>query len=140
MKRDTKWLRGGYYYHIEPGNTVLAGGFWGPNSSDIKRIRDEIGADDKPLRQIINHREFKNTFGTLLGEEVKTAPKGFRKDHPAIDLLRKKQFIVKRSFTDNQVLSNEFLGEAIQTYNNMRSFFDYMSEVLTSDANGIPIE
>ena len=140
MKRATKWLRGGYYYHIEPGNSFLAGGFWGPNSADLKRIREEIAADDKPLREIIAQPVFVDTFGELKGETVKTAPKGFSKDHPAIDLLRYKQLIVIRKFTNKEVTGPDFLAEMVQTFRNMRPFLDYMSEVLTTDSNGVPIE
>jgi len=101
LKRATKKLRGGYFFHIQPGGkSFVAGGFWAPNPPDLKRIREEIAADDQPMRKIIKAASFKKMFGTLEGEGVKTAPKGYPKDHPAIDLLRKKQFIVYRNFTD----------------------------------------
>jgi len=140
LKRATKWLRGGYYYHIQPGASFVGGGFWGPNPADLKRIRQEIAADDRPLRKIIADPTFVKTFETLKGDAVKTAPKGFAKDHPAIDLLRHKQFVISRSFTDKEVTSPNFAKELVQTFQNMRPFFDYMSEVLTTDANGVPIE
>jgi len=139
LKRATNLLRGGYYFHVEPGNTVIAGGFWAPNSADIKRIREDIAADDKPLRKIINAKIFKDHFGSLEGEEVKTAPKGFSKEHAAIDLIRKKQFIMVRNFSDKEALSPNFLKEAVLTYKAMGPFFKYMSEVLTTDANGMPL-
>ena len=75
-------------------------------------------------------------FGELRGEGVKTAPKGFDKDHPAIDLLRKKQFILSRNFTDKEVLQSNFVEKLDQTFRELRPFFDYMSEVLTTDSNG----
>jgi len=140
MKRDTKWLRGGYYFHIMPGNTFVAGGFFGPNSADLRRIRQEIAADDQALRKIINDKTFKKTFGTLIGDRVKTAPKGYSREHPAIDLIGMKQFLVKRSFTDKQALSPKFVDLMVESFRNMRPFFDYMSEVLTTDENGVPLE
>jgi uncharacterized protein (TIGR02453 family) len=139
FKRATKYRRGGYYYHIEPGNSFIAGGFWGPNAQDLKRIRDEIAFDAAPLRKIITSRSFVATFGELKGEQLKTAPKGVDAHHEAIDLLRYKQFLLIRKFTDSEVMSERFLKEASQTYKNMRPFFDYMSEVLTTDVNGIEI-
>lgn len=140
MSRATKWLRGGYYFHIEPGNSFAAGGFWAPNSADLKRIRKEFEFDAKPIREIIADKTFQKTFGNLEGDEVKTAPRGFAKDHPAIDLIRKKQFIVTRKFSDKEVTSPDFLSMLNQTFADMRPFFDYMSEVLTTDENGVPIE
>ncbi len=141
LKRATKWLRGGYYYQIQPGGASFAGGgFWAPNPADLKRIRTEIAANDQPLREIVADPVFKKTFGTLQGATIKTTPKGFDKDHPAIDLLRHTQFLTGRSFTDDEVTASGFLKELTKTFRNMRPFFDYMSEVLTTDANGVPLE
>lgn len=139
FKRATKFRRGSYYFHLEPGNTYIAGGFWGPNAQDLKRVRDEIAFEAAPLRKILKSKPFTTTFGTLKGEQVKTAPKGFEAGHEAIDLLRYKQFLLIRKFSDKEALSDGFLKEASQTYKNMRPFFDYMSEVLTTDHNGLAL-
>jgi len=137
--RATKQRRGGYYFHIEPGNTFIGGGFQQPNAEDLKRIREEISADAAPLRKILKSRAFTETFGTLKGEQVKTAPKGFDIHHEAIDLLRYKQFLLVKRFTDEEVLSASFVKDAGQVFKNMRPFFDYMSGVLTTDVNGLEI-
>lgn len=139
FKRATKKRRGGYYFHIQPGNSFIAGGFWSPGPEDLKRIRDDFAFDAAPLRKILKSKSFVSTFGSLQGEQIKTTPKGFDADNKAIDLLRYKQFLVVRKFTDKQVLDKSFLKEANQTFKNMRPFFDYMSEVLTTDINGIEI-
>lgn len=139
LKRATARLRGGYFFHIEPGNSFVAGGFWAPNPPDLKRIREEIAADDQPLRKIINSARFKKTFEELKGSQLKTAPKGYPKDHPAIDLLRYKQFIVYRNFSDKEIKDPKFIKEIVKTYKALRPFFDYMSDVLTTDSNGISI-
>jgi len=136
MKRDTKLLRGGYFYHIQPGNSFIAGGFWNPNSDDLKRIRKEFEMDDSYIRKIIAAPTFQKCFGELQGEGVKTAPRGFDITHSAIDLIRKKQFIVVHNFTDKQVLAKDFTDEMVTGYKAMRPFFDYMSDVLTTDLNG----
>ena len=139
FSRATKERRGGYYFHIEPGNTFVAGGFFGPNAEDLKRVRDEISRDSSELRAILKSKEFKNTFGSLQGEQLKTTPKGFNADDKAIDLLRFKQFILVKKFTDKEVLAPKFTDEVNLAFKNMRPFFDYMSEVLTTDGNGNPL-
>jgi len=139
FKRATARRRGGYYFQIQPGGSFLAGGFWAPNPPDLKRIRQEIEMDDKSLRKIINAATFKKTFGELTGKKVLTAPRGFAKDHPAIDLLRYKQFIVYRHFTDKEIKDPKFLKEAVKTYKAVRPFFNFMSEVLTTDLNGVSV-
>jgi uncharacterized protein (TIGR02453 family) len=137
FRRATKYRRGGYYYHFEPGNSFVLGGFWGPNPQDMKRIRDDIAFDAAPLRAVLNDQTFVDTFGTLQGETLKTTPKGYDPAHEAIDLLRYKQFLVIRRFTDEEVLNQSFFSEVSQAFRNMRPFLDYMSEVLTTDLNGL---
>lgn len=139
LSRATKRLRGGYYLHIEPGASFAGGGFWEPNTPDLKRIRDEFAADDKPIRQIIADATFQKYFGAIQGDELKTAPKGYEKDHPAIDLIRKKSFTVHRNFTDTEVVGDGFLHEVKRTFEAMRPYFDYMSLVLTTDLNGVSV-
>ena len=139
FRRATKYRRGGYYYHFEPGNSFVLGGFWGPNPLDLKRIRDDIAFDAKPLRDILSSAAFIDTFGKLQGEQLKTSPKGYDPTHEAIDLLRYKQFLIIRRFSDEEVLSYNFFRLACKAFRNMRPFFDYMSEVLTADVNGIAI-
>jgi uncharacterized protein (TIGR02453 family) len=140
FRRATKKRRGGYYFHIEPGNSFIAGGFWGPNPEDLKLIRNEIAFDDQPLRKILKNKTFINTFGSLTGEQVKTSPKGYDSTHPAIDLLRYKQFLLIKKFSDKEVLADDFLKQAYATFQAMRPFFDYMSQILSSDVNGLDIE
>lgn len=137
--RATKERRGGYYFHIEKGNTFVAGGFWGPNAADLKRIRSEFAHDPQTFQKILQSKSFTKTFGTLQGEQLKTSPKGFDVNHEAIDLLRYKQFLVIKRFTDAEVLSPHFLELALDAFKNMRPFFDYMSEVLTTDINGASV-
>ncbi len=134
--RATHQLRGGYYLHLEPGKSFAGGGFWAPSPEDLKRIRDEFAFDDKPIRKITSAKNFIKYFGALQGDELKTAPSGYDRNHPAIDLIRKKQFTVMRKFTDKEVLDKAFLKEVTLTFEAMRPFFDYMSEVLSTDING----
>jgi uncharacterized protein (TIGR02453 family) len=139
LKRATPFRRGGYYFSITPGNSYAAGGFWGPNSSDLALIRGHIAQDDSGLRETITDKSFKKIFGQLVGAKVKTAPKGYSIDDPAIDLLRHKQFLVSHKFSDEEVLSPDFVDKVAKVFLNMHPFFDYMSEILTADLNGISL-
>jgi uncharacterized protein (TIGR02453 family) len=134
--RATNKLRGGYYLHISPGESFLAGGFWEPNKEDLARIRKEFEEDATEIRAIVNTADFKKHFGKLKGDAVKSAPRGFDKNHPNIDLIRLKQFIVSREFTDEEVLGPSFLTEVVASFVAMRPYLDYMSDVLTTDLNG----
>ncbi|KFF12729.1 hypothetical protein IW15_07985 [Chryseobacterium soli] len=137
--RSKPMLRGGYYIQLEPNNSFVGGGFWGPDTKDLLRIRKEFELNTTAIDKITSDTTFKKYFGNIEGEAVKTAPRGFDKNHPAIDLIRKKQYVVMRKFTDKEVLSDNFQKEALLTLLAMRPFFDYMSEVLTTDLNGEPL-
>ena len=92
--------------------------------------------DASEIRKIINKKSFIDHFGALEGNSLKTAPRGFDKEHPDMDLIRMKQFIVTRYFSDAEVLAPDFLKQIDDSYKAMRPYFDYMSEVLTTDLNG----
>lgn len=128
--------RGGYYLQIKPGESFLATGFWNPNKEDLLRIRKELEEDASEMREILSEKNLKATWGELQGDELKTAPKGFDKAHDDIDLIKRKQFIFSRKFTDKEVLSPAFADEVNKTFSTIRPFFDYMSDVLTTNLNG----
>jgi uncharacterized protein (TIGR02453 family) len=137
MKRATSQLRGGYYFEIKPGSgSFAAGGFFSPNAADLLRIRKDIDYNYNDWKKIIDGKKMAAAFGAMQGEKVATAPRGFAKDHPAIHLLQHKQFYFMRRFTDAEVLQPGFVKELNQTFKNIRPWFDYMSDVLTTDLNG----
>jgi len=130
-------LRGGYYLHIAPNNeSFIATGFWEPHKEDLFRIRKEFEMDADEMRKIINAKKFKSVWGNLVGDEVKTAPKGFNKEDKNIDLIKKKQFIFTKKFTDKEVTSPDFLDKVDEAFKTIRPYFNYMSDVLTTNLNG----
>ncbi len=130
-------LRGGYYLHVQPNNeSFIATGFWEPNKDDLLRIRKEFEMDDQEIRKIIDNKKFKSIWGEFVGDEVKTAPKGFSKEHKAIGLIKKKQYIFVKKYTDKEVLSNNFIEDVNKAFKAVRPYFDYMSDVLTTNLNG----
>lgn len=128
--------RGSFYIHIEPNSAFIGGGFWGPEKDDLLRIRKHIEVDDSEFRGLITSKSFTSVFGELQGEQLKSCPKGFDKEHPAIDLLRYKQFLVSKTFTNDQITSSDFAQTAANTLKAMLPFFDLMSEMLTTNLNG----
>ena len=129
--------RGGYVFRIgTSGASQVGGGFFGPEKDDLLRIRRELEADRQSMDAITRDSMFVKHFGALRGEEVKTAPRGFDKDHPHIDWIRKKQFLALRPFSDEEVLRADFIEQVGEAYRALRPFFDYMSAVLTTNADG----
>ena len=132
--------RGGYYLRLEPGNSAMAGGFFDPNPADLFRIRKEFETDSSAIRDILKQKEFNQAFGGFdQTYKVKTAPKSFSKEDPNIDLIRLKNYFVVHKFSDAEVLSEDFKDKLLYHFRLLRPFFDYMSEVLTTDLNGVSL-
>jgi len=133
-------LRGGYYLHIKPNDrSFIAVGFWDPNKEDLLRIRKELLVDAKEVKAILDGKNLKKYWGEVEGEALKTAPRGFDKEHPDIDLINLKQWIFTKKFTDEEVLKPNFAEVINQHYQAIRPFFDYKSNVLTTDLNGVSL-
>lgn len=137
FSRSGAHRRGGYYLRLEPGNSAMAGGFFAPESADLLRIRKEFEMDSSEIRQILEEPQFKKAFGGFNQEyKVKTIPKGFNKEDPNQDLIRLKSFFVVHQFTDEEVFSKDFQEILVYHYQLLTPFFDYMSDVLTTNLNG----
>jgi len=136
LKRSKPMFRGGYYFRIQPGESRVACGFAYPNPEDLKRIRMDIADNYGEWYKLMKLKGIKNYFVKMIGDRVATVPRGFDKDHLAIDLLRYKQFWFIHSFTDKEVLHPDFLKNVDKTFKAIRPIFNYMSYVLTTDLNG----
>jgi uncharacterized protein (TIGR02453 family) len=105
----------GYYIHIEPGGSFLAGGKWMPEAEELRKIRQEIDYNGEELKKILRAKKFRETFGGLDPEhKLKTTPKSYTKDHPDIELLRHTSFICWCPFEDKEVVSKDFLKNIVR--------------------------
>lgn len=139
FKRASKVRRGGYYLRLQKGNSSIAGGFFAPNPKDLLHIRKQLQQDPESLKEILKSANYTNYFNGLEGDKVKTAPKGFDVNDPAIELLRHKRLLVRHHFNDHEVLSPDFAEKVVDGFQKMLPFFDYMSDILTTDLNGISL-
>ncbi len=123
---------GDFYIQIGINESLLAGGVWRPDPKSLRSIRDAIDYNGEELIKIINKDSFKKTFGSLyIDEKLKSAPKGFTKEHPYIDLLRNKSFAVVHQLSKEQVISDDFREIVIKVYREMLPFRRYLNNALT---------
>jgi uncharacterized protein (TIGR02453 family) len=97
----------GGYFHFQPGNIYVGGGVWHPEPSWLKGFRDRIVADHGTFRAIVEAPEFVSAFGSVGddGESLKRVPPGYPADHPAAELLRKKNVTFGRRLSDREAFS-----------------------------------
>ncbi len=107
-----------YYFHLTPGASFIAGGYWMPEAEHLKAIRQEIDYNAHDLKSIIDDPEFVKLFGSFRDQDrLKTVPKGYDADNENIDLLKLKSFIVSHKIKDKDL----FKADAV----------DYVAQVCT---------
>jgi uncharacterized protein (TIGR02453 family) len=121
----------GYYIHIEPSKSFIAGGIYMPNPENLAKIRQEIDYNAAKFLKILNGKEFKKYFEGLSDwDRVKTAPKGYPKDHPHIDLLKNKSFTVSCQFTDAEVTGKNFVKKLAVICKSIKQLNDYLNDAV----------
>ncbi|NAS11566.1 DUF2461 domain-containing protein [Poritiphilus flavus] len=123
---------GDFYVEIGLQGSLFAGGIWRPEPKTLRSIREAIDYDGEEFQKILNKRSFKALFGDLYEDEkLTTAPKGFQKDHPYIDLLRNKSFGVVHRFSNEEVFQPDFKDKLIKVYLEMLPFRRYLNKAIT---------
>lgn len=125
-----KSIFAGYYLHIEPGGSFLAGGMHSPSSENLAKIRQEILYNIDEYKSIINNKDFKINFENIRGEKLKRPPKGFPGDFPDIELLKHKEYIVIHNLNDDLIVNDNFLDYSRKIFENMKPLNDFLNRAL----------
>lgn len=126
----------GYYLHIEKDKSFVAGGVWCPEAEELKKIRHEIAFFYEDLEKIISTKEFAKTYQSLDREEnmvLKTAPKGYEKDHPALHWLQLKSFTASKPFDNKQITSEDFVSFVAQKMKALKPLNDFLYRALETE-------
>jgi uncharacterized protein (TIGR02453 family) len=118
----------GYYIHIEPGKSMIAGGAYMPPTPWLSAIRQKIDEEPEKLLKIIKNKDFIKHFGKLEGDKLKSAPKGYSSDHPHIDLLKYKSYLVVDEIPDKKVLSQGYFEHVIDVARATKPLNDFLNE------------
>jgi uncharacterized protein (TIGR02453 family) len=127
----------GYYLHVQPGASFVGGGIYAPGSEVLKRIRQEIDYSGKKLEIILNQKEFREQFGSLEGDSLKTSPRNYSPDHPYIKYLKLKSFTVSRPLSDDDILSGKFLITTRDTFKIIKPLNDFLHQATDGSESGI---
>jgi len=118
----------GYYMHIEPGKNIIAGGAYMPPAPWLKAIREKIDEDPATLLKVIHNKDFVRYFGGLEEDDkLKKAPKGYPSDHPNVELLKLKSYLVVNNVKDDYVLSDKYFDHLVSVFKTMKPLNDYLN-------------
>lgn len=126
-KKSEIHTRAGYYIHLEPGDSMLAGGAYLPESKWLRAIREKIYSETKDFKKILNNKSFKEYFGEIEGEKLQRPPKDFPADHPEIELLKQKSFLATHKLPDKQVLDKDFLKHSGKVFKALFPFDAFLN-------------
>lgn len=131
---NKNWNQAGYYVHVEPGSSFIAGGFHQPEAEDLKKIRKEIAFFHEDLEAILADKNFKATYGGMDRENVlKTVPKGYEKDHPAIELLKLKSFTATAKIDDKLLSDKDFVKKVSDKLLLLKPMGEFLNRALIGE-------
>ncbi|ABQ03252.1 DUF2461 domain-containing protein [Flavobacterium johnsoniae] len=128
--------RAGYYVHIEKGASFIAGGFYSPDPEDLKKVRKEIAFFYDDLQEILNDKNFKKEFGSLDINEnnsLKSMPRGYEKDHPAIEFLKLKSFTATQKYDISEVTQKDFVSKVSKKLIALKPLNEFINRALDTE-------
>ena len=119
----------GYYLHLEPGNSVIAGGIWQPERKALKKIRDKIAGDPKGWARATTGGALGSTC-RMAGESLKRPPAGYEPAHRFIEDIKRKDFAISTPLTDQEVTGDDFLDLVLQRLRATAPFVQFLSNAV----------
>lgn len=121
----------GYYVHISPTECFLASGLYMPMPDKLLLVRNKIAARSNEFKKIVEDKNFKKLYGKLWGgDSLKTAPKGFDKEHPMMEYLKMKSFIGDHPVSIEKVLSKNYADYAAKVLKSIKPLNDFLNDAI----------
>ncbi|MEI6060739.1 MAG: DUF2461 domain-containing protein [Bacteroidota bacterium] len=123
----------GYYFHFEPGESMLAGGVYMPQPDILKLLRSEVYYHSPELKVILENPSFKSYFDQLGDfDKMKKAPKDFPADFPDIDLLKYRSYIVSQNIPDQLVVSGDYEKHLLERVKELQPFMAFLNRAISN--------
>ena len=118
---------GGYYLHLEPGNSLVAGGAYCLEPKVLRAVRESIVDGIDEFRDIVEEPRFHELYPVIGESRLKTAPKGFPKDFPFMDYLRPKDYSVFSNIPDSLFDTTDWLDSIEEKFITLKPFLDFIN-------------
>jgi len=120
----------GYYLHIQPGKSFIAGGYWMPDAPHLKLIRQEIDYNIGDFKEIINAKDFKKNFKLGFDNALKNAPKGYDPADPNIEFLKLKSFEATTKIDDEEFLKPNLVNKLISSFKTVQPLVAFLRNAI----------
>lgn len=120
----------GYYLGISPESVDIGGGLYAPEPDVLLAIRTRIADDPAAFRKTFDAPKIKRLLGEPQGESAARPPKGFASDHPAIDLIRRKQHVFFEHIDPGLACTPKLFGEVVKRFEAMTPMVKFLDEAL----------
>lgn len=131
-KGGRKSMNPGYYFHIEPSGSFVGGGVYMPPAEPLRAIRNYISENGAEFLEIINDNKFKKVYPEMYDDKLKTAPKGFPKDHEFIELLRYKSFVFSKGIDNSEISSDKLVKKLVDSFKQLHPVNTYLNDALAN--------
>lgn len=128
--RGRKSMHGGYYLHLEPGRSMVAGGCWWLDAKVLREVRESIVLRLEEFESIVEDSEFKKHFSTLGDDHLKTLPKGFPKDFARPEYVRPRNYCVWEYLPDDFFFQEGWQERAAARFLLMKPFMDFVNDTV----------
>lgn len=127
-----KGEQAGYYLHLQSqGESFIGGGMYMPSPDTLYKVRQEIDYNASELKKIVDAPDFQKYYGEIQGNKLKRPPKGYKDDHPNIELLKLKDYLVIHRLTDAEVTLEDFPQQAVKMFKTIMPFVHYLNVALS---------
>ena len=119
----------GFYVHLEPKECFVGVGIWRPDSTSLSKIRDAIVENGKLWSKSSEDKKFTKYF-SFTGESLVNAPRGYAKDHPMLEDLKRKDFIALNPIDEEMACSSQFKAQVIKRFRSSEPFMKFLCKAL----------
>ncbi len=125
-----KSVRAGYYFHVEPGGSFTGGGIYMPPAEHLKAVREYIAENGHEFLEIVQDENFRKILPEMYDHKLKTAPKGFPKDHEFIDLLRYQSYVFSTNLDKNIITGDSFIEHIVEVFRELHKVNEFLNRAV----------
>lgn len=128
-KGGKKIQSAGYYFHVEPGNSFIAGGMWHPEKELLANIRQEIDYNAEEWIKLLGDRKLKKIFpeGISYSHTNSRPPQGYEIHHPLLPYIKLKSFVLMKHFSDTEMMNVAMLKTVISAFEALTAFVSFLN-------------